>query len=295
MAIRFPIQPDEKYGGTVSFTAIRSSTNTSRNSAVLGQSRSLAAETGGNFNLSASQQQVGTTRSSVTSVVGDVVLYLPPGIQFSDGVGYDNTNLGFFGNMVANAAGAGMSGGASGAGQFAKQSLDQFVSSFDKMKSSAFGPDQKNAMAAVAERMAPEGLSQAIQAGTGITANPHTRSIFRDVALRQFSFNFSLLPMSPEEAEAAEQIVQFFRENLYPEKVNNGYSYKFPTKFRIKFKYKDNDIAHKLLPCYLTSVQTNYNSNSGTFHTDGKFSQTDIAVSFQEEKTLTKEDIQAGF
>lgn len=295
MTLRFPLEPDEKYGGSISFTAIRSSTNTSRNSAVLEQSRALSAATGGNFNLQAASQQVGTKTQSITSVVGDVSLYLPPGIQFADGVGYDNTNLGYFGNMIADAASAGMAGGGKGIGKVVRGNLDQMVSSFDKLRSTSFNSDQKEAIAALTERFLPEGPAAAVRAGTGITANPHTRSIFRDVALRQFSFTFSLLPMSPEEASQAEQIVQFFRENLYPEKVNNGYSYKFPVKFRIQFKYNGEEIAHKLLPCYLTSVQTSYNSNSGSFHSDGKFSQTDISVTFQEEKTLTKEDIQAGY
>lgn len=295
MAIRFPIEPDERYGGTITFSAVKSSTTTSRNNATLSQSEAISRETGGNFNLGASQQRMMTTKESVTSVLGDVSLYLPPGIQFADGVAYDNTNLGLIGSMIADGSKAAMNGGFTGAKGFAGQVLNQMSSSYDRLSSTAFGEEQKHALVGVIERASPEGIAAGIRAGTGITANPHTRSIFRDVALRQFSFTFSMLPMSPEEATAIGEIVKFFRENLYPEKINNGYSYKFPVKFNIRMRYNDNEIAHKLLPCYLTNVQTNYNSNSGSFHQDGSFSQTDIALSFQEEKTLTKEDIQAGY
>ncbi|MEK9699896.1 MAG: hypothetical protein VW270_29220, partial [Candidatus Poseidoniales archaeon] len=129
---------------------------------------------------------------------------------------------------------------------------------------------------------------------TGFTANPHKRSVFRDVGLRSFNFSFTMMPASAADASASEDIVQFFREHLYPERLG-GLLYKFPDKFDIEFKYAGQDVASKLLPCYLTSVNTIYNPQSTSFHTDGSFTSIQIDLQFQEEATLDKKLVEDGY
>jgi len=273
MALRFPLISDEKYEATVTFSAVQSSMSSGGGNTLTTSNKITAGDSG-----ALSRGGSGGSKE-ITNSAGDVILYIPPGISFSDGVGYENTNLGILGSTAADAI-------ARGSGENGVQkTIDKLSSTIDNFRENAF----KNLTGLAATK------SVAIKAGAGLTANPHTRSVFRDVALRQFSFAFAFLPASREEALEAEKIVKFFRTNLYPDEIPGGATYKFPTKFNIGFKYKGDRIAHRLLPCYLTSVQTAYNSNLGTFHTDGKFSQTNISVTFQEEKTLTRKDIEAGF
>ena len=285
MALNFPIERDEKYEGRISFTALNSSTSGQRMAAIGTSNPNLAAAVVGG------DQRIGD--KTITTTGGTVNLYLPQGLNFQDGVQYENTDLGIIGSAVANAA-SNVYRDPSVRGIQAATSTASSIS--DQIFSNLFGAQGREAAAGLGERFAPGGLSDAIAMGTGITANPHRRSIFRDVALRQFSFNFTMVPASPDEAAASEEIVKFFRVNLYPERAGPaGTLYKFPTKFEIGLTYKGQEVATKILPCYLTSVQTQYNPRSGSFHTDSKFNEIGISLSFQEETTLDKQKIEEGY
>jgi hypothetical protein len=285
VALNFPIVRDEKYEGRISFTALNSSTSGQRMAAIGTSNPNLAAAVVGG------DQRIGD--KTITTTGGTVNLYLPQGLNFQDGVQYENTDLGIIGSAVANTA-SNVYRDPSVRGIQAATSTASSIS--DQIFSNLFGAQGREAAAGLAERFAPGGLSDAIAMGTGITANPHRRSIFRDVALRQFSFNFTMVPASPDEAAASEEIVKFFRVNLYPERAGPaGALYKFPTKFEIGLTYKGQEVATKILPCYLTSVQTQYNPRSGSFHTDSKFNEIGISLSFQEETTLDKQKIEEGY
>ena len=283
MALNFPIERDEKYEGRISFTALNSSTGAQRFASGTG-SLSAAEGRGG--------QRGAANSKTITTTGGSVNLYLPQGLNFQDGVQYENTDLGIIGSAISGAAGA-VYRDPSVKGIQAVTNAASSVA--DQVTSNLFGAQNREAAAGLAERFVPGG-SNAIAMGTGITANPHRRSIFRDVALRQFSFNFTMVPASPDESAASEEIVKFFRVNLYPDRAGPaGTLYKFPTKFNIGLTYKGEEVATKILPCYLTSVQTQYNPRSGSFHTDSKFNEISIALSFQEETTLDKQMIEDGF
>ena len=282
MALNFPIERDEKYEGRISFTALNSSTGAQRANAAgrlaPGQARAELS---------------GDTGRTITTAGGSVNLYLPQGLNFQDGVQYENTDLGIIGSAISGAAGA-VYRDPSVKGIQAVTSAASSVA--DQVTSNLFGAQNRDDAAGLAERFAPGGRGDAIAMGTGITANPHRRSIFRDVALRQFSFNFTMVPASPEEAAVSEEIVKFFRVNMYPERAGPaGSLYKFPTKFEIRLSYKGEEVATKILPCYLTSTETQYNPRSGSFHTNSKFNEIGIALSFQEETTLDKQIIEDGF
>lgn len=275
MALTFPIDQDEKYEGRISFQAINASTGGQR-----------AADAGLDFNNPGVQGVVGT--NTVQTPGGSVNLYLPQGVTISDAVGYENTDLGLLGSGIAFAAKDIYERGSTKG----LQTLTDVAGSLsDKVMTNLFGPEAKAIGAALAEGF----IGSAVAAGTGVTANPHRRSIFKDVALRQFAFNFIMIPQSPEEASVSEEIVKFFRTNLYPEKLAGGAAYKFPTKFIIQFTYKGEQVANKLLPCYLTSAQTQYNPRSTSFHRDGRFNEIGLSLSFQEETTLSREDIEDGY
>ena len=47
----------------------------------------------------------------------------------------------------------------------------------------------------------------------------------------------------------------------------------------------------KIFTCHLTSLATTYNATSNIFHADGAPLETDMALSFQEIKALTRQDL----
>ena len=144
----------------------------------------------------------------------------------------------------------------------------------------------------LAKGLSPE-LQGAVETSTGISMNPNRRSSLRGVGVRQFRFAFKMIPTSQREAEEVKSIVQFFREEMYPDTSNEGIdlALRFPSKFRIKMFYANKRIATKILPSFLANVDVSYNSTGMSFHSDGNFQETDISLSFIEERALTKKDI----
>ena len=80
---------------------------------------------------------------------------------------------------------------------------------------------------------------------------------------------------------------------MYPETSSEGLqaALKFPSKFSIELRYGKKKVATGILPCFLETVDVAYNPSNMGFHEDGNFQETDISLSFVEERALTKRDI----
>lgn len=133
-----------------------------------------------------------------------------------------------------------------------------------------------------------------------MAVNPNTRALFKSVPLREFTFNFKMIPTSKDETKQIKGIIDFFRTNLYPEVIPLGdinAGYKFPNVFEITMTYtnKKDHLATKILPSYIKSFSATYNSSSMGFLEGGDFSEVDIAMSFVESSTLHRDLIKEGY
>lgn len=275
--LKFPLIPDEKYKASIFFSA---------------------KGTGG-------------------SGGGNAILYLPEAISFADGIVYDNVNLNLAGRGVELVGKQAMADAnravtpGMGAGQMARAASGAMVNSIKEQVSTSLEQftsggsigntfEDISAVGSVLAQTAIQGISpdasEGLTAATGITANPHKRSLFRDVSIRNFTFSFLMSPASPEEAAAINEIVRFFRVNAYPRKLGEGLAYEFPTTFDIKFKYKNAEMQDvpKLLPCFLTSINTVFNPRGASFFNDGRFSETQLSLNFVEQRPLDKKEVEAG-
>lgn len=218
-------------------------------------------------------------------------LYLPPGLVFQDGVAYDqNFELGILGASALQGVREGRS--------IASSVLKGIDDAFESIAESLSGPLSSNVARVGAVRTARrfggdfgEGLAQT---ATGVTVNPNKRTIMKGPNIRNFSFNFTLIPSSVSEAETIKKIITFFRTELYPEELRAGavaVGYKVPRKFDIRIKYDTKEVATKILPCFLTGVQTTYNPSSMSFHKGGEFAEIGMTLNFVEERALSKQDI----
>ncbi len=153
--------------------------------------------------------------------------------------------------------------------------------------------------ALIATRMAqaaPAGVGAGVQQATRIATNPNTRSLFRNVNQRRFTFTFQMIPESREEAEQIEKIIAFFREELYPEEIGVGQlglGYRFPNMMEINVTYSKEwqNIITKILPCYLNDVSVQYNTQGMSFHKDGKFTDVSMTLNFTEYRPMNKDDV----
>lgn len=223
------------------------------------------------------------------------VLYLPSSIQFQDRVEYSNVDLG----IVGAAAARGLESGVSGS-QILKAIGGVAFPDFQSIQDAFNNGLQQEGAQVAALRLAgniSSGVQGAIETTTGIALNPNRRSTLKGVGLRQFRFAFKLIPTSEQEANEIEAIIKFFREEMYPEaRAVKGVSaaYRFPSKFHIRMDYDGYRVATGILPAFLESVDVVYNPNAMAFHTRGKPQETEISLSFIEERTLNKDDVANG-
>lgn len=244
----------------------------------------------------------------INQSAGSVELYLPQQIQIQDIVSYNNTELGVIGAGVENAlntttnATAGTI--ASAAGRAVGQSIGQ---AYGAVTGTAQLSDGMAALAfqRIGKRVPLVGdeTAAAIRQATGITANPNVRTQFQSVPVREFGFNFTLIPKSRTEAAEITKIIKWFRTELYPEALIAGgvhYGYKFPNRFEIKIKYgnlNDSQASNiRFLPVYLRSFNTSYNPNGMGMHSDGSFPEIQFTLAFAESRALNRQDIvERGF
>ena len=244
----------------------------------------------------------------------EVRLYLPRAIAINDAASYDTGfQLGTIGGVAEMALTDGNNVLGAIAGSVAGTAIAEGKAF---MGGSGMAPGMADILAQ--KRIAKMGASgQAVAGGmtaaSKVTTNPNTKAMFKDVPLRTFSFNFTLIPTSARESHEINNIVKLFRTELYPTTLSAGkvrVGYKFPNRFKITLKSgigqkgrnkaiaKTGQFQHgmgvRFLPCYLTSFGAVYNAGSSLVHNDGQFNQVDISLAFTETRALTKADVRDG-
>ena len=302
---RFPINNQDDYKGTITFTVLKTDYESSAKSVA----RTLRNVSGTDFGLSPEEalmeqpvapRQFNTQRADVVKprkTNKKVTLYLPTSIVYIDNVDYSNTTeLG----VVGAATAAALRGGSNYLGA-AASALSNVAGNFTSLYDAATAGIQSEtaniAMLRTVGRVSAP-IRAAVETTAGLTLNPNKRSTLRGVAIRSFNFTFKLIPESRREAREIEYIIELFRKELYPEDIIEGglpVGYRYPNKFAIEMFYDRKRVATKILPCFLQNFTTNYNPNSMSMHHDGKFPEIDIQMSFTEDRTLRKQDIEEGY
>lgn len=229
---------------------------------------------------------------------GQVSLYMPQQLTIRDAVQYENLNLGTIGAGVD----AGMKGGGSALGSAVSGMAEGINSFIDSFSSSSFDTPLAGLAASRAASKFGDQVGGAVRMNTRTTINPNTRSLFQSVALREMPFTFRLVATSKEEAEEIKKIITLFRSELYPSNIPGNIGdaeisigYILPNLFEITMTYDDKPVATQFLDSYLRDVSVTYNPNGAAMHSDGNFTEVEIALTFIESKTLVREDIEKGY
>ena len=144
----------------------------------------------------------------------------------------------------------------------------------------------------------------AVSSATRIASAPNIRTLFEQVDLRNFTFDFKMIATSPQESVAIRNIVKMFRQELYPEKIALGTSgvplgYKFPNVFEIEIKNRysglNSNPGFKIQRCYLKNVETTFNETATGLFSDGNFVEVSVSLSFTEIVTLDKQKVRDGY
>ena len=305
LPLRYPLEDQGDYKGVIVFEAKQETYRTLATSAFEGVLEGFSDTGGGGATTQLTRSQkdllagrdpaITTFEAPETEYLnrGSVVLYLPNNLVFSDRIGYGDTDLGASGAALGNALRSGASGidairGAFAAGTAGLESLS------DALFSGVAGDDLASIAAVKVATLKGGAVQGAVEGATGFTLNPNRRSLFKDVGLRQFSFNFILTPVSEREAQEVKDIITFFRHEMYPEeKVVGGVpvAFKYPSKFFINMRYNGKKVGTDILPCFLESLNATYNSSNQSYHADGTPQEINLTLTFREERTLSKADV----
>jgi hypothetical protein len=235
-----------------------------------------------------------------------IYINLPSGIQLSDGVGYGQRDINFVGqgilstgaviggaNPTAEQVNIGRNEAARLVGQLIGVSASALLGSL--LSGNALG-------AAVGGAVGADQLGAALDIASQTRFNPNTKTLLERVSIRSPTFSFNMIPTSEPEADQIRAIVKAFRVNMYPLVTTTGVGdvvgfMRYPNKFKIDIYsgLNDEDVNNKyhisFLPSYLTSCSTTYNSTSPSYFEDGSPVETNLTLTFIEERALTRQDL----
>lgn len=233
-------------------------------------------------------------RSSRPSADTRVTLYLPQQIQVNDIAEYAEVELGVIGAAAEGALRQGRT-----VGQAVGASIIAATSSITDAINGQLGEQAATLAATRAIRaLVPnQQIENGVTSAARVTINPNKRTLFTGVGLRQFTFMFKMVATSPREAQEIDNIVQFFRAEMYPTVVEGtaGVGFNFPRPIQIDLRYNDMQVAQKIKPVYIRGVNTTYNPSTMGFHIDGKASEVELTINFSEPEAMTRKDIEEGF
>ena len=212
-------------------------------------------------------------------------LPLPQGLSFADAATYENADLGLKGLLISDN------------GTPVAEESEEVGSSVDATENSGGGAQQKSTAGKIVDDVISRFGGNLGRAGVGVSPNPNTRAIFRQVNLRTFQLNFKMIPASPSEANNIKEIIETFRAELYPEAQGYGEgerfvtAFKFPNLFKMQVHLGGSVVEElKFLPAYLTNMTTTYNGGTSAIMAkdggDFMFAETDLSLTFMEFRAL---------
>lgn len=219
-------------------------------------------------------------------------IYMPISLAFDDRLQYNTPSLDTMGGALLGGINQG-----SGIMASAAEAIERGFASITDLFNGV--PTEMAGLAAVRASKAvpfvPESVRNALSVAARVSLNPNTVAAFGSVGLRTFTFQFSFIAKSADEAEEVKKIIYFFRKRAYPERFGGLVAYKFPDMFRIKLLYNTGDtfkvVGTNILDCYLQTITTNYNPSQMAFHPDGEPVEVSLSLNFIEHRTLSRSDV----
>lgn len=227
-----------------------------------------------------------------------IFLPMPPGLEIGDSMEYNTIDLGIVGDIISKGVDNALNaiGGAANA-DISKVAQATFGSVADMTNAAINKAKSANAAAglSIASKSIPvmgDQISNVVDFASRQIIAPNRNTTFQGSNIRSFSFRFKMVARSAAESNTIKNIVNDFRENLYP--AGNDIIMEYPGTWMIQFCKETgryNDYLPKIYRCYMTSFSSMYNSSNNMWHDDGSPIEVDVNASFQEIRALRKSDI----
>ena len=297
----------------------------------------LAAQIKGSEGTQKFQQNRGATTGSQRSyyasiapprrqLATSIALYMPASVAVSYGANYADTDIG----IGTEAAVAAVSEFASSEGTI----IDKGFASIKAAANVGIGAAVPQ-LAKLGDKMGMSGISAMLNIGTGMVSTDRVELEFKRMSRRDFSYSFTLIPQSGQEAQTIQEIVYLFKMHMHPEYTTgygdtghlqktkmgkslasavkketktvtkSGRFFRIPDTFDIEYMAYGNKNAyiHEISTCFLKNISVTYGGDKfraydiqeGMFGEGAPPQTTVINLSFSEIDVLTKASIAKGF
>ena len=233
-------------------------------------------------------------RRSTTRLDTVIALYMPPSVQVKYDVAYADQEIGLVAEtgLAAIKAFQGQQGGL----------VDKTISGTKAITQSAGAGIAQFGMDKVAGMVQGGDAVIAIERGQVIT--PRMELMFEGMGRRSFSYSFTFIPKSEDEAITVEDIVLHFKRHMMPNFANSWTSgvdgvreMTIPDHFNIRYMYRHKTNTHLNLihTCALTSMDVDYGAERFTGYADGRPQTTKISLNFTEFNIMSRAHIDQGY
>ena len=132
-----------------------------------------------------------------------------------------------------------------------------------------------------------------MQRSTGAMLNKNEFAAYGSTPLRNFTFNWTILPDSEKESDQAAGLIKFFRTSMHATK-NDQVTLTVPDHCIVSFHGSKDMI--QLPPLVVETVTVTYNPNNSSFFRKGNSPvEIGLAVGLKEIYPLYQDDVQKGF
>ena len=233
---------------------------------------------------------VSVKRAPTTRMTTAIGMYMPAQVNSNQTTQYSDADVGGLAKIL-NAFGTGLMRSGSFEAAFDNMRPDLKTSAKEMAKSSldAVAPGAK----AIAE----------IQAGKVFSNRLET--VFKGIDKRTFSFQFTMMPKSENEANIAKKIVEMFRFYSAPSfegAADSSRVFVVPATFDIEYRInggKENSYLNRISTCVMKSIDVSYGGERVQFFRPNSEGappvQTQMTLNFQELEVITRERIAAGY
>jgi hypothetical protein len=140
----------------------------------------------------------------------------------------------------------------------------------------------------------------ATQRASGRATFSNTYVTYTGPAFRDFTYNFSLKPLTPRESNMVRRIVKFFKVNSAPKQLAGNLQriYELPKLFSIGYHTKDGPMTHlnNIAKCALTNINVVYGGDRfAVFSNTSAPVQVDLTLQFKEVQLLSNDDMEKGY
>ncbi len=230
-------------------------------------------------------------QAATTAMDTVIALYMPPSVQVSYGAKWNEQEIG----VMAESVNAGIQAFMNTGGGMGDRIATGVGTGLGGLVSGAINE---------VKSMMPAGGEAIFAINSGSIITPRMELMFEGISRRSFSFNFTFIPKSAQEADIVEQIVKKFKYHMSSNYGSNGMGgvdgvreMEIPDFFNIRYMYRGAENSHlnKIKQCVLATAQIDYGAERYVAFENGQPQTTKLALTFNELEFITKDYVGDGY